>query len=211
MKVLIFFVLIIPYLAGAQSSDNELVRVLDLIPDVQLDLKYNTTDNFTEQKLYSTGECLLALGAVKQLILVQDSLRNIRSFNGTSYPEGLGLKIWDGYRPRAIQYLMWEIFPNPVYVANPSSGSIHNRGGAVDLTLVDLHTGEELALPTEFDYFGEQAHHDYPNLPSDVIANRELLRSMMTEIGGFQIYSFVWWHYTWAPSKAYPLLDFQMK
>jgi D-alanyl-D-alanine dipeptidase len=150
-------------------------------------------------------------GAIKKLILVQDSLKNIHNHNGISYPAGLGLKIWDGYRPRAIQYLMFEIFPDPTYVADPGSGSIHNRGGAVDLTLVDMATGEELELPTEFDYFGERAWHGYSDLPAHVIANRELLRSLMTEIAGFETYSKEWWHYTYNPSKSFPLQDFQMK
>ena len=211
MKRVLFFLICFPVFCFAQSADDELINVKELIPDIVLDLKYNTTDNFTGQKLYSTNECLLAQGAVKKLILVQDSLRNIHLHNGITYPMGIGLKIWDGYRPRAIQYLMWEIFPNPTYVADPATGSVHNRGGAVDLTLIDLATGIELPMPTEFDFFGPQAHHDYNNLPADIIANRELLKNMMVNVAGFNLYSNEWWHYTYPPSVSYPLLDFQMK
>ena len=178
-----------------QTSIRELVNIKDILPDVELDLKYATTDNFTGQKLYTTDECYLALGAINQLQLVQDSLRNIHLHNGINYPDGLGVKVWDGYRPRSVQYLMWEIVPNPQYVADPATGSSHNRGGAIDLILIDFATKEELELPTAFDHFGEEAHHSYTNLPEHVIANRELLRNLMTELGGYSLYSPEWWHY----------------
>jgi zinc D-Ala-D-Ala dipeptidase len=186
----------------AQSSDNELVSIKQLIPDIVLDIRYNSTDNFTAQKLYSTDESLLAHGLVKRLKLVQDSLR----------VRGLGLKIYDGYRPRAIQYLMYEIFPNPAYVANPATGSIHNRGAAIDLSIVNLSTGQEIPMPTRFDWFGPEAGHGYTgNLTAEQIANRELLRTMMENVGGFTRYDAEWWHYTYAPLVGLPLLDFQMK
>jgi zinc D-Ala-D-Ala dipeptidase len=185
-----------------QSSDAELVNVKELIPDIVLDLKYNTVVNFTGQKLYTTNECLLARGMVNRLVVVQDSLRK----------RGLGLKIYDGYRPRAVQYLMWEIYPDPTFVADPSNGSKHNRGGAVDLTLVDLATGTELAMPTAFDYFGDAAAHGWTiGLSAEQIANRELLLAMMENVGGLTRLSSEWWHYEHAASNALPLLDFQMK
>ena len=211
MRLLFIFGLFIPILLQAQTIDDELVNVKELIPGIVFDLKYNSTDNFTGQKLYTIDECLLTRDAVERLILVQDSLNKIREHNGISYPGGLGLKIWDGYRPRAIQYLMFEIFPDPNYVADPASGSIHNRGGAVDLTIIDKETGAELEMPTEFDYFGEKAWHGYPDLPQNVINNRELLHDLMTQIGGFEIYSREWWHYSSPTSKELPLQDFQMK
>lgn len=205
----LFILIVFPLLIAAQ--DDELVYVKDLIPDVVLDLKYNTLDNFTGQKLYTTNECMLALATVKRLIIIQDSLRNIRQFNGHNYPQGLGIKIWDGYRPRAVQYLMWEILPDPTWVADPNSGSVHNRGGAVDLTLVNLSNGQELDMPTPFDFFGDEAHHGYNNLPAHVIANREFLKAMMTQVGDFSIYSNEWWHYSYQPARSFPLRDFQMK
>jgi D-alanyl-D-alanine dipeptidase len=153
----------------------------------------------------------MVLKLAEALKLAQDSLRNIRTHNGEDYPEGIGIKIWDGYRPRAVQYLFWEIFPNPVYIADPSSGSMHNRGGAVDLTLVDLATGGELAMPTEFDDFSVTASHTYSNLPDNVIANRELLKTVMTQVAGLKIYGAEWWHYNLTEAGSYPLQDFQMK
>jgi D-alanyl-D-alanine dipeptidase len=202
MKNLLVSLLIwVPTMVMAQSADDELVNLKELIPGIVIDLKYNTMDNFFQQKLYTTNECFLAHGVARALKRVQDSL----------HTRGLGVKIWDGYRPRAIQYLMWEILPDSRYVADPASGSVHNRGGAVDLTLIDLSTGQELPMPTPFDFFGPQAGHDFMNLPADVIANRALLRTMMENVGGFSTYIAEWWHYTYNPASGYPLLDFQMK
>jgi D-alanyl-D-alanine dipeptidase len=193
---------VVPWLAQAQSSDHELVSVKQLIPDIVLDLRYNTTANFTSQKLYSTDEALIAHGVAKRLKLVQDSLR----------VRGLGLKIYDGYRPRAIQYLMFEIHPDTEFVADPAKGSLHNRGAAIDLSLVNLTTGEELPMPTPFDWFGPEASHSYEgNLLPQQIANRALLRTMMEQVGGFTRYEAEWWHYTHRPLVSLPLLDFQMK
>jgi zinc D-Ala-D-Ala dipeptidase len=198
LPVLIIF----PLAVFAQSTDDELVNVKELIPDIVLDLKYGTEDNFVHQKLYTANECLLALGAVKHLKLVQDSLRSM----------GLGLKIWDGYRPRAVQYLMWEIVPNPTYVADPGTGSNHNRGAAVDLTIVAYSTGVEVAMPTPFDWFGEEARHDWAfGLSAEQITNRALLKSLMVNVGGFTLLTDEWWHYTYNPALSNPLLDFQMK
>jgi zinc D-Ala-D-Ala dipeptidase len=199
---LLLFLSFLPMAGFAQSADDELVNVKELIPDIVLDLKYGTTDNFVHQKMYTANECLLALGAVKRLKLVQDSLRTM----------GLGLKLWDGYRPRAVQYLMWEIFPNSTYVADPNSGSNHNRGAAIDLTIVTLATGQELWMPTPFDWFGDEAGHDWTlGLSAEQVANRALLRTMMENVGGFVFLSDEWWHYTYNPALANPLLDFQMK
>ena len=210
-RLFLLLLLILPFIIFGQSADDELVNIKELIPDIVLDLKYSTINNFTGQKLYTTNECLMTLGAIRQLIPVQDSLKNITHHNGKIFPKGIGIKVWDAYRPRAVQYLMWEIFPDPTYVANPTSGSVHNRGGAIDLTLIDMATGEELKMPTEFDYFGEEAWHGYSELPAEVIKNRQLLYDMMTKVAGFDIYSKEWWHYIWTPSKAFPLQDFQMK
>ncbi|MBI2619056.1 MAG: M15 family metallopeptidase [Ignavibacteriales bacterium] len=199
-----------PLLMGlAQTGDDELVNIKELIPDIVLDIKYNTEDNFVTvfsgsgQKLYTTDECLVAMSTAKRLIIIQDSLREM----------GLGLKMFDGYRPRAVQYLMWETLP-PEYqsfVANPATGSRHNRGAAVDVTLVDLATREELDMGTPFDFFGPEAHIDYTGFPQNILDNRSLLRSMMEQVGGLEIYVVEWWHYEYPPARTYPLLDFQLK
>ena len=194
-----------------QSASDEVVPVKQIIPDIGLDLRYSTVNNFTSQKLYSIDEAYLSIGAIIKLKLVHDSLKQITSHNGINYPQGLGIKIYDGYRPRAVQYLMFEIFPNPTYVADPNSGSIHNRGGAVDVSIIDMATGQEIPMPTEFDWFGQEASHSYMNLPANVIADRTLLYNMMTQVGGFVPYDAEWWHYTISGASSLPLLDFQMK
>jgi len=194
-----------------QTSENTLVKVKEIIPDIEIELKYSTTDNFTKQILYPSNICFLAFGAVENLKLVQDSLRNINSYDGVKYSHGLGLKIWDGFRPRSVQYRMWEIVPDPKYVADPNIGSSHNRGGAVDLTIIDFSTKDELDMPTTFDFFGAEAHHDYMDHPLEVIANRELLKNLMTNVGSFSIYPEEWWHYKYPPSDNFPLLDYQPK
>ncbi|MBK7258386.1 MAG: M15 family metallopeptidase [Ignavibacteriae bacterium] len=193
---------LLPASLHSQSSDAELVNVKELIPDIVLDLKYSTVVNFTAQKLYTTNECLLARGMVNRLAMVQDSLRK----------RGLGLKIFDGYRPRAVQYLMFEIYPDPTFVADPATGSKHNRGAAVDLTLVNLATGQELVMPTGFDDFSDAAAHGWTiGMSAEQIANRELLLTMMVNVGGLTSLASEWWHYEHGPSLTNPLFDFQMK
>jgi len=211
MKYWMFVILIYVSALFSQSAPDELVNVKEFIPDIVIDLKYNTVDNFLSQKLYTTDECYLARNVIDRLVMIQDSLRNIRLHDGINYPQGIGLKIWDGYRPRSVQFLMWEILPDPTFVANPYSGSSHNRGAAVDVTLVDLATGQELEMPTYFDDFTAAASHTYMNLPSNVIANRTLLKNMMTQYGGLSLYTAEWWHYSYSPATSYPLLDFQLK
>jgi zinc D-Ala-D-Ala dipeptidase len=202
MKCVFALLLLVPALLYSQSSDHELVSIKQLIPDIVLDIRYSSKDNFVGQKLYSTDEALIAHVVAKRLVLVQDSLRS----------RGLGLKIYDAYRPRAVQYLMWEIFPNPLFVADPSTGSIHNRGAAVDVSLVNLSTGHELLMPTSFDWFGPEAAHSWTSgLTAEQIANKALLKGVMESAGSFLSYEAEWWHYTYPPSTSLPLLDFQMK
>lgn len=213
MKKFLFYIFLITSVI-AQENSSELVPIKDLIPNVMVDLKYASTDNvFNNQKLYTSNECYLLMDLAKRLALVQDSLNNVRVLNGIEYPEGIGIKIWDGYRPRSVQYLMFEIFPDPTFVADPESGSSHNRGGAVDLTLVDLATGEELRMPTGFDDFSDAAGHDYPEhlLPPDKVFNKNYLKGIMTGLGGLNSYVAEWWHYQLKDNQEYPLLDYQIK
>jgi zinc D-Ala-D-Ala dipeptidase len=205
------FLIIISVIIKAQSASDEVVPVKQLIPDIGLDLRYSTENNFTNQKLYTVGEAYLSIGAINMLKIVHDSLKHIASYNGINYPKGLGIKIFDGYRPRSVQYVMFEIFPDPNFVADPNSGSIHNRGGAVDVSIIDMATGQEISMPTEFDWFGPEAYHSYMNLPANIIANRTLLYNMMVQVGGFVPYDIEWWHYTISGASSLPLLDFQMK
>jgi D-alanyl-D-alanine dipeptidase len=203
-----------------QEAEDELIDPKDLISDIVIDLKYSTSDhkflNLPEGDLplpnfYTANECLLLSKAVKLLKIAQDSLKKIKNFNGKDYPNGIGLKIWDGYRPLSVQYLFWEIYPNPTYIADPSNGSKHNRGGAVDLTLIDLSTGNELKMPTQFDDFSVKASQSYNNLSQEILNNRSLLRNILTQVAGMVSYDAEWWHYEVPAASNYPLLDFQMK
>lgn len=210
-------VLIIVLLLGSrtfsQSDSTNLVLLKDVIPNVMIELKYATTDNvFNNTQMYESNKCYVLKDLALRLKKVQDSLNNIRCFNSQKYPKGIGLKIWDGYRPLSVQYKMFEMFPDPTFVADPKRGSSHNRGGAVDLTLVDLSTGEELKMPTKFDDFTKIASHKYPadSLSKEVAANRDFLKSIMLEIGDIDFYVDEWWHYQLFDNKKYPLLDFQV-
>jgi len=206
---LLFLLFALPCSFYAQSGNDELVNIKELIPDIAVDIRYSTTNNFvtvysgSPQKLYTTDECYVAYSVALRLIVVQDSLRK----------RGLGLKVFDGYRPRSVQYLMWETLPVEyrAFVANPESGSNHNRGAAIDLTIIDLTTGRELEMPTDFDFFGPEAAHDYLHPDPAVNANRQLLRSMMMNVGGFTDYILEWWHYQLPAATTLPLFDFQLK
>ena len=220
MKNIFLFFLLTFSIIIAQSSDDELVNPKDIIPDIVIDLRYATADHkflnlpsgdIALPKFYTCNEALTLNKMAKALKLAQDSLRNIRQFNGKNYPKGIGIKIWDGYRPRAVQYLLFAVYPNPVYIADPASGSMHNRGGAIDLTLIDLSTGNELEMPTLFDDFSTKASHSYSNLTQEVINNRQLLKDVMTKVAGLNYYESEWWHYNLKDASSYPLMDFQMK
>lgn len=209
MKSAAALLLFLPLFLHSQSGNDELVNIKELIPDIVIDVRYNTTDNFVTkysgapQKLYTTDECLVARATAERLIIIQDSLRKL----------GLGLKMYDGYRPRSVQYFMYETLPVEyrAYLANPDQGSHHNRGAAVDVSLVDLATGKELAMPTPFDYFGPEAGHDYVHPSPAVNQNRILLRSMMLDVGKFTDYVVEWWHYQLPAATGYPLVDYQLK
>ena len=124
--------------------------------------------------------------------------------------QGLGLKIFDAYRPFHVTQKMWELIKDERYVADPSKGSGHNRGLSVDLTLVDLKTGKELNMGTGFDHFTDTAHHNFTALPAEVLKNRKLLKELM-EKQGFRALSTEWWHYSWPNDRNYPLLDIRFR
>ncbi len=161
------------------------------------DFKYATNRNFTKEVLYTQPEPYLRLPAAKAL---KNALSILKS-------KGLTLKIYDAYRPYSVTKKMWKIVPDDRYAANPAKGSSHNRGTAVDVTLVYLKTGVELEMPTEYDNFTTKAHHNYRQLPKRVIKNRALLKSVM-EQAGFVALNTEWWHYALKGSgEKFHLLD----
>ncbi len=167
-----------------KPKDTDFVRVTDYIPNVITELKYHTHDNFTGQVIYEFEDVFLRYGTVRKLQAVVQELEQ----------QGLGIKIWDGFRPVSAQFKLWEICPNSTYVANPNKGySNHSRGFAVDLTLVDSR-GEELEMPTGFDDFSARADRDYSDCTQVQTANAQLLEAVM-EKHGFQGYWGEWWHF----------------
>jgi zinc D-Ala-D-Ala dipeptidase len=178
------------------DPDKRLVHLSTFIPGVALDVRYATTDNFMKQRLYPVAKSYLRYPAAVALRGVQQELSR----------EGLALKIFDAYRPYRVTEAMWEPIRNPDYVADPSKGSRHNRGAAVDLTLIDARTGTELAMPTGYDDFTPRAAHAFTDLPSDVLANRSKLRDVMTR-HGFEPLPSEWWHYDFRGWEGFELMD----
>lgn len=174
-----------------ESTDTTFVNLKSYSQDFVYDMKYASNDNFLKAKVYDCAECFLRLKTVKALI----------EANETFMKKGLKIKIFDCYRPLAIQKKMWKIVPNPKYVADPSKGSIHNRGGAVDITLVDS-LGKELDMGTPFDFFGEEASHNYLNVSDEVKKNRKLLKKIMIK-KGFNSFDSEWWHYNLKSALKY--------
>ncbi len=167
-----------------EPSDEEIVPVKDYIPEIQTELKYGTSDNFTGQVIYDFQDAYLRYGTVKKLKAAQEAFTEI----------GLTLKIWDAYRPVSAQFALWEVCPDDTYVADPRKGySNHNRGNAVDVTLVDSE-GNELEMPTGFDDFSGRADRNYAECPQNVAENAMLLQTVM-ESYGFKGYYGEWWHF----------------
>ena len=172
-------------------------RLVDLESlGIPVDVRYATANNFMKTPLYPVAKAYLRAPAARALQNVQRELAS----------RGLGIKVFDGYRPYRVTEAMWEPIKNPDYVADPAKGSRHNRGAAVDLTLISLATGEELPMPTAYDDFTERAAHAFTDLPADALANRALLRDVMTK-HGFEPLPSEWWHYDFAGWRNYELMD----
>ena len=166
-----------------------------LDPTVVLDMRYATTNNFVSEQMYDCGRCFLRKAVAKALIEAHKKLQ----------AQGYGgLKMFDCYRPRPIQQKLWDKVPNPSYVTPPSRGSMHNKGAAVDLTIVDT-LGQQLDMGTTFDFFGKEAHHTYTAHSDTIQANRDLLKSTMESVG-FSSIRTEWWHYSYK-KKSYALSD----
>ena len=164
---------------------------------IALDLRYATADNFVGEAMYDCGRCFLRPAAARSLVAIHDSLRAL----------GLGLRLFDCYRPLPVQWRLWRRVPDPRYVADPRKGSQHNRGVAVDLTLASLATGEPLDMGTAYDYFGGEAwHRATAGFPEPVRGNRERLVALMEGMGWRRTNS-EWWHYSYPLDRAAAPLD----
>jgi beta-N-acetylhexosaminidase/D-alanyl-D-alanine dipeptidase len=179
----------------------DLVDVAALDPTIRLDLRYAGPDNFAGVAVYPAARCLLRRDAAERLVRAQRRLQ----------ADGLGLMLWDCYRPFAVQERFWALVPDERYVARPErrdgrpvAGSKHNRGAAVDVTLVDGH-GRPLAMPTGFDDFSARAHRGAPAPPAARANAARLEAAMVAE--GFEPFPTEWWHFDAPGWQGYALLD----
>ena len=175
-----------------QAHNSDLVDILSVIPDIHIDLKYATKDNFTGEVIYDFEECLIHKDAAECLKKVQEELKTM----------GLSLKIWDGFRPFKAQEKFWEILHDPRYVSDPKIGGRHTRGTAVDVTIV-TKDGKELVMPSQFDDFSEKSHKNYMGGTAEEHLNRALLNEVMEKYG-FVGLETEWWHFDLKTWKNYP-------
>ena len=190
-------IIILFFLLGSlySQTSGDMVNIAGLDSTIVIDLRYATDDNFLGDTLYSANICLLRRDVAERLVKVHQYLRQKK----------LGLKIWDGYRPLSVQKKMWAKLPDPKFVADPKRGSNHNRGAAVDVTLVDLN-GNELEMPTGFDDFSERARINYDKVSRNAKKNRAILQQAMKRYG-FKTINSEWWHFNDKDMKKYLVID----
>jgi len=182
------------------DSLKKMVELKTIVPNIQYDLRYATVNNFMHRQVYKEGShTFLRLIVARALGRVQQELNE----------KDLSLKIWDAYRPYSVTEKMWELIKDERYVADPKKGSGHNRGIAVDLTIIDRTTGKELDMGTGFDNFTDTAHQTFKNLPLEILNNRKLLKTVM-EKNGFVAMETEWWHFFWN-NQDFELLDIDPK
>ena len=176
----------------------DLVELVKLDPTIKLDIRYAGTNNFLGKPVYKEARAFLQRPAAEALLKAHHDLR----------PLGYGLMIHDGYRPWAITKLFWDMTSGfqREFVADPKTGSKHNRGCAVDLTMYDLATGVAVEMPGGYDEMTPRSYPDYPGGPPEARARRDLLRKAM-ERHDFTVEPNEWWHFNFKDWKEYPLLD----
>ena len=184
-----------------KEEEYGLVNLVELDTNFSIELRYASTNNFTGKQIYpSTAKALLQKDTADKLMAANEELNKF----------GYRIKILDAYRPHKYQYILREAAYNnnpatAAYIANPDTGSHHNRGVSVDITLTDLK-GRELDMPTEFDHFGPEASIYYEGCTKIQKQNRELLGTIM-EKHGFRRISSEWWHFDDVNYKNYPILE----
>ncbi len=185
------------YISLAEKDSNKLlVDIKEYIPEIALDIRYATDNNFTREAVYNIPKAYTRLPVAKALKKMQNELKK----------ENLGLKIYDAYRPYSVTVKFFKKAKDKNFVASPKKGSRHNRGCAIDLTIIDLKTGKEIEMPTGYDDFTERAAHNFNDISTNAFKNREKLKRIMTE-NGFKIFATEWWHYDFKGWENYELLD----
>lgn len=182
----------------ANKLEAQLIELTELDNTIKLDIRYARADNFVGRAVYPEARAFLQRPAAEAVVRVQKLLQK----------EGLGLVIYDGYRPWAITKLFWEVVrvDQRQFVADPAKGSRHNRGCAVDLSIVDLKTGKPIPMPSDYDEFNEKASPDYKGGTEEERANRDKLRRLM-EAEGFTVNSSEWWHFDYNDWQQYAIYD----
>lgn len=179
-----------------EPEDDEYVLVNKYIPDIYVELMYATDNNFTGVRIYDFTDAYLRYGTVKKLANVQKELKE----------QGYSLKIWDAYRPFEAQQKLWEVYPDPNYVANPANGmKKHNLGGTVDITMVAAD-GSVISMPTEFDDFSLKADRNYSDIDNEEAVNNVMILQNAMENNGFTGYQGEWWDYS--DTVEYEAVDF---
>lgn len=180
-----------------EPEDDEYVLVNKYIPDIYVELMYATDNNFTGVRIYDFTEAYLRYGTVKKLAQVQKELKQ----------QGYSLKIWDAYRPFEAQQKLWEVYPDPNYVANPADGmKKHNLGGTVDITMVAAD-GSIIPMPTEFDDFSLKADRNYSDIDNEEAVKNVMILQNAMENNGFTGYQGEWWDYS--DTVEYEAVDFE--
>lgn len=180
-----------------EPENDEYVLVKKYIPDIYVELRYATENNFTGVKIYDFTEVYLRYGTVKKLAQVQKELKQ----------QGYSLKIWDAYRPFEAQQKLWEVYPDPNYVANPANGmKKHNLGGTVDITMVAAD-GSVISMPTEFDDFSLKADRNYSDIDNEEAVKNVMILQNAMENNGFTGYQGEWWDYS--DTVEYEAVDFE--
>ena len=202
----ILLLLVFASLAFSQGPPKEegtfrqpdLVELIKLDPTIRLDIRYATKNNFLGQPVYKEKRAFLQRPAAEALVRAHQSLKK----------QGFGLLIFDGYRPWAVTKKFWDATPEDkkIFVADPSKGSRHNRGCAVDLTMFELATGKIVQMPSEYDEMTERSHINYECATPETKRVRTILKTAM-EAEGFAVYEPEWWHYDFKDWKEYPILN----
>ena len=177
------------------NPDFELVN-LRSIEELEFDIRYATEHNFTDSIIYTTAEAFARKPVVEAL----------RKANSEFLKLGYTIKIYDAYRPYNATVRFYELVRDTQYVASPYTGSRHNRACAIDLTLVEIATGKELEMPTEYDDFSEKAHPDYAIQDKVKKENRDLLIVTMEKYG-FKVYPYEWWHFDFEGWEKFPIMN----
>ena len=187
-----------PPVEEGDFREPELVDLLTVMPDLRLEIRYATDNNFLGTAVYRQGRAFLQRPAAEALKRAQARVKQ----------QGYGLLVHDAYRPWYVTKMFWDATPeeHKIFVADPSEGSRHNRGGAVDLTLYDLATGRPVEMPGGYDEFSERSHSDYAGGTESQRQRRDLLRHAM-EAEGFTVYPEEWWHFDYREWELYPILN----